>query len=176
MFNILRKKKIRTLLETNKRRHSFIDFASINRVMLLFQYKDLEQLQKISQDLEKEGKTVFLFAYDNHSATVDTKNNLSDIVIINNKDISRLGSISADVLDKFESVQYDTIIDFSTSYEYPLYYLLASNKSQFCIGIRVDENKLYDFSLIKEDEMSLLDTYEQIKNYLNNTRKSSNNL
>lgn len=178
MFKLLRKKKIGYLIKNYNRQRLFLGFKDINKVLILFHYKDIVQIEAVYNDLINEGKEVWLWTYDNKSkkTTDQLPKSLLNINLITPKEISRLGSVSPKILSKFESSQYDTIIDFTTSYEYVLYYLLACNKSRFCIGIRQDPNKLYDFTLVKEEQMGLTETYEQLKKYLNDIRKSTNNL
>lgn len=176
MFKILKKKKIDYLVQTYERKHSFADFDHLDNILILFRYKDIKDIEQIYNDLTREGKKVQLWAYaDQKSLTTPIPQGM-EIKQITSKQISRLGSISTEVLSEFEGLQYDTLIDFSDSYEYALYYLLAYNKSKFCIGIRHEDHKLYDFVLAKEEAMSLTETYQQLKKYLNNIRISTNNL
>lgn len=176
MFKLLRKKKIDYLIQSYDRKHSFYDFDNLGNILILFHYRDIKDVVLIYNDLKSEGKNVQLWAYaDQKSMAIPIPAGM-EIKQITSKNISRLSSISTEILTDFEALQYDTIIDLSSSYEYVLYYLLAYNKAKFCIGIRHEDHKLYDFVLVKEDQMSLNETYQQLKKYLNNIRISTNNL
>ena len=76
--------------------------------------------------------------------------------------------LSSIVIDEFEKLSYDTLLDLTTKNDKTLLFLLANNSAEFCIGIREQDFKVYDLIILKEEDVNLLETYEQIKFYLNN--------
>lgn len=175
MFKFLRKRKLKSAIEGNKHPHAFQTFEDINNVLILFENKHLNDVEYIVKDLLKSGKKVFLWTHNSDKKAVSPQRQSFNLQTITGGDVSMSGSIKPDILSVFQKQQYDTVMDLTQEPEYPLEYLLASNKAQFCVGIKRSESKLYDFVLLKNDDMSIKDAFLQIKFYLNNMCKGANN-
>lgn len=170
MFEFILKNKIKNAFDNNTRTHLFRPEHAIRRVMLLYNIEDWEQISLIIEDMKKRGKTVSSWTT---RLTPDSKKITPQIEgthIITTKETPLLSGVSSWIKYEFEAKTYDTLIDFTIKPEDVLLYLLALNSSEFCVGIKEMEEKMYDFVVLKSEQRTLVETYNQIKFYLNNIR------
>lgn len=167
MFGFKVKKKIHAALESNKRTHIFHKLDDMKKILILFTREDWNEVVQISQDLREKGKEVILWTVQSGK---DGGNQAysSEVRVIAQKDISKWMGLSSIVIDEFEKLSYDTLFDLTTKNDKTLLFLLANNSAEFCIGIREQDFKVYDLIILKEEDTNLLETYEQVKFYLNN--------
>ena len=175
MFKIPGRKKTDSALKhRNNREHRFLNMDMMKRVLILFNYEDWYQVKEIVQDMEAKGKEVLLWTIEpkkgKEKGTIKETPSASRIRIITTKEISWFFGLSPMVKKEFEELACDTLLDLTTYTDKHLHSLLAISGAQFCIGIKELDDKIYDFTIIKEEEKDLLDTYNQIKFYLNNIR------
>jgi len=166
IFGLKIKRSIDSILKRNDRHHVFHNLENMNKILILFSYQDWDQIEIIKQDLESKGKSVYLWTV---IPSIKNRNEYSlpqHVKAISVKESAKRKEF-ASIVEEFESLSYDTLIDLTSKDDYTLKYLLAGNKSEFCIGTREQENKVYDFVLLRNNEMNLSDTYEQLKLYLN---------
>lgn len=176
MLKTPRKKRIDSALkDIQNRKHSFLRFESMKEVLILFDYENWAEIKEIVEDLENNGKRTILWTVKpKKSKGTHSQSEIpasAQIRVIEGKDLSWYNGISSNVEDEFKALSYDTLIDLTTYTSKSLFYLLACNTARFCLGIREVDHKIYDFIVLKEDSKSLLDTYNQIKFYLNNIHK-----
>ncbi|MFR9165198.1 MAG: DUF6913 domain-containing protein [Dysgonomonas sp.] len=165
MKNFLRKKKVSSVLGKNQRKRSFLNFDSIQNILIIFNISDIEQISKVIEDLKETGKTVTAWTtLSKEKQGISLPEGVK--AIDPTKDVSWSQSLSKKIIEEFEEAQYDTFIDLTVNEDNILKYLLAINNSQFCIGIRENDRSIYDFVLLKKTDDSLFETYEQIKFYL----------
>ncbi len=167
MFSFKVKKKIHAALESNKRTHVFHKLNDMKKILILFTREDWDEVVQISQDLGEKGKEVILWTVQ---AGKDGGSQVypPEVRVIAQKDISKWMGLSSIVIDEFEKLSYDTLLDLTTKNDKTLLFLLANNSAEFCIGIREQDFKVYDLIILKEEDANLLETYEQVKFYLNN--------
>lgn len=175
MFEFIVRRKINSAFKNNKRKHAFRDMESMQNILILFTHSDWPEIESIAQDLEQKGKKVILWTslpaiQQNQNAAIFTPN----VRTITKKEKHLLQIIKQEVVKEFKNLTYDTLLDFTTKRSNTLEYLLAENGSEFCIGINETEERIYDFILLKGDNKSLSETYNQLKNYLNNINSSTN--
>ena len=167
MFGFKVKKKIQAALESNKRTHIFHKLDDMKKILILFTGENWDEVQQINQDLKDKGKDVILW-------TVQLKKDgvgqiyPPEVKVIEQKDISKWVGLSSTVIDEFKKLSYDTLLDLTTKNDGSLLYLLANNSAEFCIGIKEQDFKVYDLIVLKEEDANLLETYTQVKFYLNN--------
>lgn len=168
MFDFLIKWKIDSALKNNSREHTLRNLENIESILILFSYDDWREVSQIASDLERRGKKVVLWTV--HPLKKDTTNTIfpMNVKVIRHNETSLLQILSAAVLREFKNLSYDTLIDLTTTHNKVLKYLLAQNTSDFCIGISEPEEKIYDFIVLKDEDRTLQETYDQIKFYLNN--------
>lgn len=162
-------KSIESGLKNNKREHQFLNFDKIKDVLILFDIKDAEEVQTIAADLQHAGKSVSAWTVlpkiskgENSGITLPEWVKTVD----QNKDLNWMKVIRPGVFGEFENEKYDTLIDLSSEDNNYLLSLLVRNKSRFCIGTSDIEYKIYDFVLYRENDKTLSETYQQLKNYL----------
>lgn len=170
MFDFFAKKKINSALECNTRTHAFRNLNDIRKVLIIFSYEDWDQIQQISKDLKDNGKIVLMWTIQTKKVEDNKPELPSNVRVISHKEISKWQGLSSSVIEEFKRLSYDTLLDLTTQDDTSLLYLLACNSSEFCIGIKEPDVKVYDFILLKEENAKLFETYEQIKFYLNNIR------
>lgn len=171
MFDFLVKWKIDSAFKKNIREHTFLNMESMKNILILFSYSDWKVIETIAKELSARGKNVMMWTVQPSQKTPgDNTIFPANVRIIRPREISLLQIISSSVLTEFEALKYDTLIDLTTTESKVFKYLLANNSSEYCIGISKSEHNVYDFIVLKEDDMDLPETYNQIKNYLNNVR------
>lgn len=166
MFDFLVKWKINSAFRDNKRKHAFRNLESMKSVLILFSYNDWPAIAAISKDLTANGKKVTLWTYQSTKKAPGNTIFPANVRIIHPQEMSLLQILAPSVLDEFKALEYDTLIDLTTTESKVYEYLLAHNSSEFSIGIIKPDRPFYDFLVLKTDEMNLQETYQQIKNYL----------
>lgn len=166
MFDFLVKWKINSAFRDNKRKHAFRNLESMKSVLILFSYSDWPTVAAISKDLAANGKKVILWTYQSTTKATGSTIFPANVRIIQPQEVSLLQILNSSVLDEFKALEYDTLIDLTTTESKVYEYLLANNSSEFSIGITKPDRPFYDFLVLKTDEMNLQETYQQIKNYL----------
>lgn len=171
------KKKINKAFIENNRSHSFLSFSEMQSIVILFDIDEWFIIEEIIQDLQSLGKKVAAWTikpkeYNSKSIIfpeevkfIDETNDLSWMQVLNEESVQR-----------FRNQRYDTLLDLSTNNNLYIKYLLMINRSLFCIGIKESEKNIYDFIMLKEEDKDILETYQQIKFYLDSMFKTSNNL
>lgn len=176
MLRTPRKKQIASALNNiQNRKHSFRRLDEMQDILILFNYEDWNEMKEIVEDLEDNGKHVVLWTVKpRKSKTQENPVKFPDSVrvrVVTGKEISWYSGLSQVVENEFKDLNYDTLLDLTTYSDKNLFYLLASNTAQFCVGIQKTDHKIYDFVVLKEDSKSLPEAYNQIKFYLNNIHK-----
>ncbi|WP_165025427.1 DUF6913 domain-containing protein [Dysgonomonas sp. ZJ279] len=167
MLDFYIKKKVNSVLKNHTRKHVFRSPENMVTILILFNSKDWKEVSEIAQDMRDNGKEVLLW-------TIQPKNapalDMPNVRIITSKELSKTQVLSSSAINEFESLEYDTLLDLTTKDENALLYLLGINTSEFCVGIKELDYKVFDFIILKEDDKNLVETYTQIKFYLNNIR------
>lgn len=166
MFDFLVKWKINSAFRDNKRKHAFRNLESIKRVLVLFSYNDWPSIEPVLKNLREDGKEVVLWTCQTKKKADSNTLLPASVRVVDSKDLSFIHVLTPSVLDEFRSLQYDTLIDLTTTESKVNEYLLAHNSSEFSIGTRKPNLPFYDFMVLKSEEMNLQETYQQIKNYL----------
>jgi hypothetical protein len=169
MFGFKVKKKIHAALESNKRTHIFHKLDDMKKILILFTRENWTEIFQISQDLKEMGKEVVLWTVQSGKDGGDQAYP-PEVRVISQKDVSKWMGLSSQVIDEFEKLPYETLLDLTTKNDKTLLFLLANNSAEFCIGIREQDFKVYDLIILKGEDANLFETYKQIKFYLNNIR------
>ncbi|NDV96795.1 hypothetical protein D0T84_18050 [Dysgonomonas sp. 521] len=171
MFDFLVKWKIDSAFKKNRRNHTFRNLESMESILILFSYSDWKVIESIGRELSSYRKKVVMWTVQpSQKAEGDNTIFPANVRIIHPKEISMIQIVSSSVLKEFGALTYDTLIDLTTTENKVFDYLLARNSSECCIGISKTEYNAYDFVILREDDMDLPETFNQIKNYLNNVR------
>lgn len=162
-------KNIESGIKNNKRERQFLNFGKIKNVLVLFDSKDWEEIQKIITDLQKNQKNVtawtvlpklpkgeiYPIKFPEYVKTVDL-----------GKDLNWMRVLKSEIFTEFSNQRYDTLLDLSSEKDNYTLSLLVRNTSHFCIGISETNYKVYDFVLYHENDKTLSETYEELKIYL----------
>lgn len=167
MLNFIRKKKVDSAREKTKREKSFLNYDAIEDILILFNLKDWQEVKRIADNLREDRKTVHLWTVrpkEKGETPVPSEVKAIDA----SKHISWTQSLAKPIIEEYQKIYYDTLLDLTTMSDNTLEYLLAINKSKFCVGIRENEakEKVYDFVLLKKEEDDIFTTFEQLKYYL----------
>jgi len=172
MFNFLQKKRVESALESHKREKIFLNFESIKRVLIIFNIEDWDNVSNVINDLQKNKKEVVAWTIRPKKFHIEESDYPPIVRIINGaKETTWKHALTENVVSEFEELKYDTLIDLTIDDNNILNYLLACNTSRFCIGIRESDMNAYDFIMLKKEENDILETYEQMKSYLNSNIK-----
>lgn len=170
MLEFFLKKNIESGLKKNKdRKHDFLSFDRIQSVLILFDIKDWQSIVPIIDDLKQNGKEVNAWTILPKSEKEYSlaKTLLKDIRVLDlHKNLNWKRIFRPEIFDEFSNLKYDTLLDLSFEDNDYMMSLRVRNTSQFNLGFRELEYKIYDFIILKEDEKTLFETYEQMKFYL----------
>lgn len=147
-----------------KKNRCFLNFDSIERVLIFFDSENWNSIAPIVSDLKQNGKRVILWTIGD--PTMQYPENVR--IINQRKDLNWNKTLKPEIFSQFDSLQYDTFLDLSLDDNIYLLSLKVKNTSKFAIGFQESEYKIYDFILLKEDDKSLFETYQQTKIYLKN--------
>lgn len=169
MLDFFLQRSLKSELKQNNRKHSFLNFEGIHNILVLFDIQDWEKISPIIKDLERNGKNVILWtikpkATEEQTLTPKLPKNVNIIDLKIDLDWKRM--IKKEKIIQFDILKYDTFLDLSVEPNDYSKLLLLSNKSNFCLGFKDNGDKLYDFVILKEEEQSLFEAYEQLKIYL----------
>lgn len=175
MFSFIRSKIVSRAFRRNRRKRCFHNIQTIEKILIVFQIKDLKEIQLIANDLKKVGKSVLLWTVkDNDTIVIDSSFVYQGLRILEDKDLSNIVILKPKIKKEFESLEYDTLIDFTRNrdkYIECLSYLVGLNTAEFCIGCRNNMPEgVYDFTVIGKKGYNTPDLYEQIKLYLQNIK------
>lgn len=165
MLDYFLKQNIRSCLKRHHRNHCFLNYNDIRKVLILFDIEDWYEIVPIIEALKKEGKSVTAWTIKPKQAQAFRFPPYVR-VIEPSRDMNWMNLFRPELLREFSNQEYDTLLDLSSGENDHLLLLLAQNKSSFSIGLIEREYKLYDFILLKDKEQTLLDMYNQLKNYL----------
>jgi len=164
MFDYFLQRSIKSGFKKYHRESSFMNFDDMKDIVIFFDMENREEIIPVIEDLKRNGKNVHAWTMKSGGSSLKSGGDIR--VIEPEKDLSLLRSLKPEVLEEFDKLYYDTLIDFSSSDNNYFLLLLSRNKSRFCIGIIEREYKIYDFILLKEEGYSLSDSYDQLKIYL----------
>jgi len=167
MLNFIRKKKVDSAREKTQREKAFLNYDSIKNILILFNISNWPDVQRIVEALKEDGKNVTLWtARPKDKVQIQVPQEVR--VVDTAKEVTWTQSLTKPVIDEFEKINYETLLDLTTVSENALEYLLAVNTSNFCIGIRENKSKekVYDFVILKKEEDDIFTTFEQMKYYL----------
>lgn len=173
MFDYFLQRKIKSGFKKYHRDNSFLNYDDIKAILIFFEMEDWHEIQPIIEDLRADGKRVTAWTIKADVPKISFPYYVR--VVDTSVEINWMRLLNPEVIAEFERVEYDTLMDFSSSDDDYLLYLLSRNKSRFCIGIIEREYKAYDFIIFREKEGELLELHElfrQLKNYLRQIQES----
>ncbi|MEN9917955.1 MAG: hypothetical protein RL662_391 [Bacteroidota bacterium] len=167
MLDYFLQRNIRLGLKRYDRDHSFLNYSEINTVLILFDIEDWYEIAPIVERLKQDGKKVIAWTIK-PKQSVPFKFPHFVKVIEPDIDFTWLRLFKPEIISDFERLNYDTLIDLSSGTNDYILWLVTLNKSKFCISFTERKYKLFDFVLLKEENQSMLDAYNELKRYLKN--------
>ena len=168
MLEIFLKRNIQSGLDENKKRQrALLNFDKISKVLILFDINDWNMVSPICEDLKKNGKQVIAWTIlpkQEHSHPIKLPKYIKVVDLHRDLDWKRV--LRSEIFSEFSNLQYDTLIDLSFQDDNYMTSLKVRHKALFYVSFGELEYKIYDFIIYKENDKSLLDTYEQMKIYL----------
>lgn len=168
MLNFLNRRKIDSTFKGYDNERAFLNYNAIKKVLVIFNLDDHEDVSNIVNELRKNGKKVAAWtARPKTSETVINYFPCMVRVVDPKTDMTWTQSLAKSVIEQFKSLEYETLIDLTTSDEPTLDYLLSMNTSRFCIGIRErEEAQPYDLVVLKDEVISITETFKYLKAFL----------
>ena len=163
MFNFFKKRRLKSLLKKNNRKHAFLDLDSIHSIIILFETSDYETVDSFVEELQSIGKSVKGYAFRTKKDIYDYSE--TNYTIVSSKENSnKSGMPSDELLEQIKSTHYDAAIDLTIKENLSLEYILAVANVTMAIGLKKNTLPLYDLSISKLPKGNPLD--ELIKSIL----------
>lgn len=169
MFEFFLQNSISSAAKDYKREHSFLNFEAVNKVLILFDIQNWNDIIPVIDDLIQNGKQVMAWTIQPKvpkGQSYHIKFPEYVRVIDPSSDVNWKKLLRPEIISDFDNLKYDTLLDLTLTDNDYLLFLMLKNASRFCVGLREREYKLYDFIILKEDDKSIEETYSEFKNYL----------
>ncbi|MCL2649800.1 MAG: hypothetical protein FWD60_02090 [Candidatus Azobacteroides sp.] len=148
MFDFFKKRKLKSLLKKNNRRHAFLDLDNIHSILILFETSGYEVVDSFVETLQGMGKSVKGYAFRVKDDVYDySETNYSIISPKENSDKS--GKPSDELLEQLKSTHYAAAIDLTIKENFSLEYILAVANVTMTIGLKKNKLPFYDLSISK---------------------------
>ena len=148
MFGFFKKRKLKSLLKKNKRKHAFLNMDAIHSVLVLFETGNYESVDLFVERLLEMGKSVAGYAFRVKDDVFDYSE--ANYTIISPKENSdKSGIPSGELLKQLQSLHYDVVIDLTVKENFSLQYILAAVNATMTVGLKKNELLFYDFSISK---------------------------
>lgn len=150
--------------QTVGRAHRYQSLDEIRTVLLLFDAKNLSEVQPCIRQLENRKIKVSACAYTKE----EMPNWPASILLIREKkDVNKLGIPVAAIEEKFNSIQADLLIDLTETQSYSMRLLMLKHPSLFKVGAKSEGlEQLHDLSIAVTNKNSIGYLFEQILFYL----------
>jgi hypothetical protein len=162
-------RKIRKLIsEASSREHRFCPLEEANSVLALFLREDYDEVAPRLKELYSQNKQVYCCVSGNGS--FERINELPCIYIDKTKDVDKYGIPIDEIQTKFMNSPADILFDLSRGKCRTLKLLLVQHPSTFKVGERLNEDFMYDFSMIMTEGRATSDLFENLLFYLRSIR------
>ncbi|MDR0835600.1 MAG: hypothetical protein LBN11_03335 [Tannerella sp.] len=161
------KREIRNLTsKAAERPHRYMSFNDISKILFICHAKDWDVCRSCIEKLKSMKKTVNTAVYA--PAEKDVPTWVSNYLLLRgDRDVNIWGYPSDSAQKQFLHLPADLIIDFSGEEALPMHYLFLKHPAVFKVGIKQSDNKVYDFSIIPDEENNDIPyLFNQIINYL----------
>lgn len=169
--NIFIQKKIKNLCKNSgKRHHEFRSMDDIRNMLIFIDDFDQCIVEFGLKQLVKQGKQVQFCIYTNNEEFESEKEEY--IYVNEERDLNKFAFPNEPLCRQIKDISTDILIDLTESTSYPMHYLALIHPATFKVGIKRDNNELYDFSIIpppdREDDLAFI--FDQILFYLKTIR------
>jgi len=148
MFGFFKKRKLKSLLQKNKRHRAFLNMEAIRSVLILFETSDYDIVDSFVGGLLGMGKYVDGYAFRVKDDNFDYSE--TNYTIVGPKENSeKSGAPDKELLRQLKSRHYDVVIDLTIKENFSLQYILASADATMTVGLKKNKLRLYDFSILR---------------------------
>lgn len=169
LTNYVIKKRIQQLARKNAgRKHQFCSLDDVHDVLVLFHLRDKEEVEGCLQKLRDRDKNVRTCAFIPHYSHEEEIE--SCVSVSAKKDLDIWGIPSNAICKKINGIKADVLIDLTGPKCYALKYLTLIHPATFKVGVKRDDNDIYDFSIAVTNEEGIPYLFEQILFYLQTIR------
>ena len=148
MFGFFKKKKLKSLLRQNERKHAFLSMDAIHSVLVLFETNNYESVDLFVEKLLEMGKSVDGYAFRVKDDVFDYSE--TNYTIVSHKENSdKLGNPDKELLKQLQFRHYDVVIDLTVKENFSLQCILATVNATMTVGLKKNKLPFYDFSISK---------------------------
>jgi len=171
-FRKLRERIARRLVEikhhSRQRQREVVDFRQAKTAGLVFSTtspEDYHHIKAFINYLKEQQIEVTPLVYVDEKKVPDYYYLNKDLIILTRKDLSWLHLPGGYNIKKFIKTPFHILIDLSTSFHLPLYYIVCFSAARFKIG-RYEEKEYYDLMIDISANKTTQFLIEQIKHYV----------
>jgi hypothetical protein len=172
IFSSIREKIANRVLESkfesNNRERVIINFEEAKNVGLLFSTtnpEDYNHIKAFISFLNENNVQVTPLVYVETKKVPEYYYLNKNLTILTKKEINWLHLPKDYVIHKFIRTPFHMLIDLSTSFNLPLYYIICLSSARFKIGRLVENRDHFDLMLDTREKNSVEHLIEQIKHY-----------
>ncbi len=147
MVNFIINKIIKKLSNRKKRTKYFKNLDDIHSVLVLFETSEYADTELFISTLTKLGKQVTSCGYVTKKDSTQYKQFPSRIFLYPKKDMNLIKLPSKALINELNAKRYDIIIDLTLKKNPTMEYLLLVTPSFFKVGLKKDNDCIYDFSI-----------------------------
>lgn len=163
------KNKIRKLSKTFSRIKCFREYADIHRVLILFDLEQAEDVKDLAKSLTFAGKDVFAYTFNSlakHEGLVLPAN----FTVLNKKNLTFSGFPVQQEMERYSSMNHDTLIDITIQPHPVLQYLSLKSDASFRVGFYREEKTFDDLLLEYDPEQGFCFLISQLHFYMKSLR------
>lgn len=166
--NYFFKRKVRKLVEASRaRKHKYCSLEETESILVLYRYEDKKYVEPTLNKLRQMKKKL----YSCITCPGPVADNDSSVVYIDRyKDVDKHGIPHDEIGSRVAKIPADILIDLSRGKCHTLRVLLLQHPSLFKVGERLEDNSVYDFSIILTDGGTVGDLFEYLLFYLQTIR------
>jgi hypothetical protein len=169
MIRYFLNQKIRSLTKGFRRAKCFREYTDIHRIAVLFDADHLDEVMSFVETLSGEGKEVRCFSFQ-PNPKLQLENYPEKVEMLNRKDLTNMGFIHKDAMDRFKSFQADTLLDLTVLPDPVLQFLSLSSEAGYRVGFLKTEKTFDDLVLEYHPEQGFAFLTDQLHFYLKSLR------
>ena len=168
LAKLLFKHRLRNVQKIVDSSKQFVDYQHAQTVLLMFESNYSEknpEIKRIAESLAADGKIVTVWGYVQKKQTMQSE--LLNYKILCKSDFDFLQRPKDQVMNHFNSLKFDLLIDLNTRTFLGIDYLIMNANASFKCGIRKQYPQLFDFTLDLSGQFSQDTSLQHENDYLN---------
>ncbi|SEG20899.1 DUF6913 domain-containing protein [Parabacteroides chinchillae] len=168
LTNYFIKRKVRSLVNKgSKRDHCFRGMKEARTVLVMYDAKDQNIIEPCLETIRMMHKQVKTFVYGTAETEIDSDSSVS---LCAKTDLDFWGFPKESVCNKLKAINADILIDLSKPFNYVSQYLMLLHPCDFKVGIKRNEQDLYDLSISVTSRDDIKHLFGHILFYLQTIR------